>query len=560
VNIHSRLFPLAILIFVSPLAMADEDLAECRLRPETPERVTQLHGKPSYFAKVSSDGKFLSYIGGGNNLEDLDHPNTVVSLPGSYDAVPLPPTGKGENRRQRFFAVPMSGSGMTFYSLDAAKGKVQPGKSGGASNLPELFHDPAVSENYQSFGLVSPGNDDGDGAVYRMVSGSLKLSEYNTSTTDSAAWSANDLGKACLNSGNFKLPMISKDGQELSVYSNDTHTTQIYKINDGSCTLELDLGFATGKVEFSYDNKAITFHVDSYSSSKEGGEFVRVGGDMSKNVYVLELNREGDQVKPGKLRKLSANLKKGTGSYYPSFTEDGRVAFLQGDEDSRGNVRYAVHTIDPETVPSTTSLYTGSCKSPDELPAIFALGALWSKICNHDLDSQMRPVDAAMWTLSLDTDACKKLVNSHWKDTRSAILGDQRITTGTKKGAPARVSHSELEDVTVDALLAACPTDTGVKTPVLRRVGDVDTALDKGQTYPVLGTGKETFNAICNGCHSGSSSAKKFDYDALSKVEVNNMIIAIESGAMPDGENIANREEALGPLLKDLYEHQGADR
>lgn len=51
------------------------------------------------------------------------------------------------------------------------------------------------------------------------------------------------------------LPILSRNGQRLSVMNGTTGTTQIYKLNmpSGHCELELDLGVPTGKGAFSFD-------------------------------------------------------------------------------------------------------------------------------------------------------------------------------------------------------------------------------------------------------------------------------------------------------------------
>lgn len=66
------------------------------------------------------------------------------------------------------------------------------------------------------------------------------------------------------------LPILSRDGSRLSVMNTKTGTTQIYKLSmpSGHCTLEFDLGAATGKGAFSFDRNYFAAPISFGSPSR----------------------------------------------------------------------------------------------------------------------------------------------------------------------------------------------------------------------------------------------------------------------------------------------------
>jgi hypothetical protein len=507
---------------------------ECRLQQANPDRIVYVKDAPSYFAKISPDGRYMYYIASGNRVVDLEDPSAEVILPGNFDPVPLPPLVP--QRAAEHFAIPIGG--MSFYKISEVKSAMIPrATTDKRSGLTQLFTDDSNSSNYQSAGAL-PGR-----STYRMVTGSLTLNEYEVSASGAMSLKKGPM-RNCGDLGRYQLPMISKDGTELAVYDTKEGVTKIMGIkDDGSCFEKLNLGFPTGKVEFSYDGGSIAFHVDSYDPMSNGQEFSGVYGNLTKNVYTLALDRSGGQLAAGALRRITANTREGTGSYYPSFSQDGKVTYMHGERDpSTGRGSYSFRTVDPNSVPASSAFARGTVCVP-QAPRL-ALGALWSQVCSQ-LSDRITATDASLWTLSLDPDACVALVRSHWSEKKGQITADQRLMKSGK------VTKPELDALTGAVLEAACPRARAAwkQSKVLAQEG---ANRSDGKRLPTVP--KEIFEAGCRSCHAGGQ-ARDFNWDTLTPDEINNMLIAIESGAMPRDE-VADRYRALRPLVEELQQRK----
>src|SRR5208283_674648 len=98
---------------------AGKKRSECEIQDYTPERITNINASPSYFAKVTADGRYMCYIAKGNFVMDLDNPSTLVRVPGPYDPVPAPPVGPGN--RVEHLSAPDHGE-MMFYKMSEVTG------------------------------------------------------------------------------------------------------------------------------------------------------------------------------------------------------------------------------------------------------------------------------------------------------------------------------------------------------------------------------------------------------------------------------------------------------
>jgi hypothetical protein len=525
---------------------------DCRMRKDPSERVSEINDAPSYFAKVTADGRYMCYItDSSNHVMDLNDPSTQVLIPGPYDPVPAPPSGA--DNQVHTISAPTDdsepdNSGMQFFDMKEILANMSPGKTTdmhATGALKRSFLDPANQSDYQSIGII-PGTK--EHPVYRMLNGSLSVEDYDTRTQPWTIAHAVDVCGGDKASGTYQLPMISKTGQELSIYDTADGHTKIMKINpDFSCTEELDLGFGTGKVEFAYDNSAITFHVDNFKVDA-ANIFSGVSDGVTKNVYMIELKHTANGLQAGALRKITSNEKPGEGSYYPSFTQDGKIVYIQGDREANNNVKYSFHTVNPALMPSVP-LFTSDnvCASPSSIAAFYALGSMWSKLCSS-YSQQLAPGEAALWTLSLDPVACKDLVRKNWSKMKSQIASDETLTRST------RFAQSDLSKIDMAALEAACPkTVPGVvpKTKVLSAQGSL-TQLSANS--PASQTAATVFHDHCASCHNGRQ-AKLFDFVHPSADDVNAMLIGIYSGDMPR-ERVHNRQQVLQPLIDDLVAKQ----
>lgn len=107
----------------------------------------------------------------------------------------------------------------------------------------------------------------------------------------------------------WTLPVISRDGNRFSTLNPNTGTTQIYDIEmpSGNCKLKADLGFPTGKVSFSFDQRFVTFP-----------SVLRNGGYRVAYIYDIETKKSRLATPPNLNREV----------YYSTFFPDGRVGVM----------------------------------------------------------------------------------------------------------------------------------------------------------------------------------------------------------------------------------------
>ncbi len=526
-------------IYSTPQVHAEGDPACELVTPPTIKEVL-INVVPSYFSKITPDGKYMCYISSRqNHLIAVDDPNTHIIIPGPYDPVPTPPDASGK------YMMTVPYGGMNFYSMEDIKSKIVPGQTTSV-DLQPTYRDGSNGDSYQSVGLLQ----ETPKKIYRVLSGSLSIDDYDTTTTP---WTVILSKKEiCGVKGRYHLPMLSKTGRELAVYDSQEGVTKIFALSEtGECTEKLSLGFATGKVEFNYDSSVIAFHVDSYSSSGNGNQFSGAPTNMTKNVYTLQLKHVGTEFHPGLLRKLTSNTERGTAAYYPSFTKDGKVAFVQSGM-GPGKNQYGFIVMDPKSANPTRILTTGpNCAPSNEMASIYALGALWGKACK-EMATGLGATEKSMWTLSLDPKVCQNMVRKKWNDFQAEIKQSEEITRTGK------VKSEDLAGLTIENLLAACPSTPAAATPAppgpKRQTAATTIAQVPQARRPE--TPAQIFEAVCKSCH-GSGAATTYDWNNLSLNEVNNMLIAMNSGAMPR-EHIDNRDSTLAPMIAELTARRSA--
>jgi hypothetical protein len=522
--------------------VGNETRPECKLQEHQPKLVSEIKEMPNYFAKVSADGKYMFYITNGNIIMDLAHPDTRVIVPGPYDPVPAPPAGP--NHQVMHFSAPSAtygAAGMSFYNMEDVTKAMKEGQTVNIVNqIPTLLRDPDNRDSYQSMGVLSESGPQHN-PVYRVLSGSLSVNDYDTSTSP---WTRVRQNRSvCGNRGYYQLPMLSKNGKEVAFFDTHTQTTKIYGLNDdGTCVEKLDLGIPTGKVEFSYDGRSIAFHVDSYSTIFNGKQFSGNAMGMTKNIYVLNLERNGDSIKAGQLRKITENTTPGEGSYYPSFTKSGDVVYVHGSTGSSGRYQYSFRMMDPAPFPSMP--YTVNCANcMVQNAAKFALGSMWTQICSK-YASSMSATDAALWTLSLDPEGCRNLVRKNWDQMKEQVSKDPKITRSGK------ITQDDLNGLTLSDLEAACPgRSQGSKGRTQLASAQKKIKIETGPQ-----TGEQVFTRHCLSCHNGHGpQAPAFRWDNLSVDQIDKMLSKMASGEMPR-ENLENRDAVLQPLIEALID------
>jgi mono/diheme cytochrome c family protein len=465
-------------VFVQAGLLADTKTDDCKLVGPKPDAISYIDAIPGYFANVTPDGQYVAYIdyhGKGHGLSNwlvkFDDPKTKIRVPNLTDPVPSPDG--------QYIATPNTPetphSGYSLFNLPQLINDQQSGKAV-SPNVKAADFEPKIAASYESIGVLPAKK--GEGTTYRIVGGSAVFNDFKVENGSPVHVGAYNRA-ACKNintaSNPNKLPMVSKDGAFIGNYNTALAgggRTQIYALHDdGSCDLALDLGIPTGKVSFSYDGKHIAFHVDSFGSDRNN-HFATVQG-LTKNVYVVDVNRQGDKLVATAIRRLTDNTRSGTGSYYPTFTKDGKVVFIQH--------------VDPDLSPSQPLFTDPSTHCTGTAASIMALGNLYSTVCSLNGKKLETNTDKALWTLSLDPKACEDLVKQHYQ---------QAPTKG----------------VSLNDLLAACPgaSKAGPKPAVYGAATKlVNEIPDDGNRSP-----KQIWQTTCAECHNGSQQML-FDWTKL---------------------------------------------
>ncbi len=462
-------------------ADADNGTISCKLNEVTPKVISHLSSAPEWFAKVFPDGKRMSYISGGNhflNIEETDIEKRVLNVPGDIDPVPSP-DGK-------IITVP----GMVFYSVNDIE-------KNGSSSLP-IHEDYEFGSVYQSVGLLKT-SADGKSATYRVVNdfhGEVYHRDYtfDVSGEDPKFVTQSEKLLPLCPGRQLKTIMVSKTGKYVSVYDPQSGTTKLIS-TDGQCSELLDLGIATGKIEFSHDDTKISFHVDYFSTDQFGEYFNGVNASMSKDIYVMDLAVQSDgKLLAGKLSRLTSTMRKDVGGYYPSFTKNGDVAFLYDYGDS-----YAVHIVDPSDA-RQFNYNVGDFKPTDQLQpvdaaklnAAAAIGSLWLQKCQSDIqEDEVTAIGAASIKLAIPLEECQKLVSGSWTpEIAEAVAYSNRIRRDP------RLSGESIKSLASAQLLEFC-SDTAAKPRQSLKFGE------PGKDEEM--TGQKALERNCVGCHTAGA-------------------------------------------------------
>jgi len=345
--------------------------------------------------------------------------------------------------------------------------------------------------------------------------------------------------------------MISKDGKRIAVFDTSVGVTKIFELQtNGSCKEVLNLGIPTGKVEFNYQGTAITFHVDTYDKSYEGTTFGAPKITSTKNIYTMELKPSNGKLLPGKIKRITSNVKPGENSYYPSFTLDGKVVYIHGEHDSKKNSgHYSIRKVNPNLSSEAATNYLSPNISCGQITAAsYALGELMQTICRNLVNQRtFTSSEAVLWSLGLDPDGCKKLVNRHWDKLEQDIKKNEKLLRTN------RFSSGELSKVTKEALLAVCPKKAPAQKAHKRPHPIVHEATGGKGPVKIL-SGDNFFKHRCFSCHDGGS-ATHYEWNKLSLQEINKMLIVLQEGTMPKG-FLRSREQQIQPLVQKLLERQ----
>jgi hypothetical protein len=506
--------------------------------------IVRLQEVPGYFAKVTADGKYMSYSTDRNHLLDLENGGSPIPIPGAFDAVPTPPDAEGRS----LVTVPLP-DGMTFYSISSLVGN--------DADRTHQHIDPGNDESYQSVGIR---RDSAGQSTYRMLSGKGSLTEYRMNPPSTL--SATKGVRPCKGKGPLQLPMISKDGGLASFFDSGTGSTKIFKLDAaGNCSEALDLGFPTGKLEFSYDGSRVAFHVDSALSTRSDGRtFLQPFG--LKNIYTLDLEESGGVLRAGELRKLTNNTDSNTASYYPSFSADGQVYYMHLERGPGSQPRFSFRKVDPRPLPKSSVLVDPTaCEDPltvrRQAGAVYALADLWRQICSRaaalgfDGSDVSNLKESAFWTLGIEPAACREMVETRWK--RGEGLSPEGLQSASILSG---LAHDELRALSLEAMLAACPTASPAAGAAPRVLEIPGQPRNPRKAF-------EIFQTHCVACHS-PRSGRALNWELLSISNLESMLKHVrDDRSMPPGRNPQDpvMAEELAPLIEELEQrlHQAQE-
>lgn len=210
---------------------------------------------PGAFFRRVPGTTFISFDQrGAVHLRDLASDETFRG-PGWIDFVPTPDG--------RLFVTPGRGdAGLEFYDVDEvfARGR----RAGGARDVPPLFTDGEMADQYPSAGVLEA--DSMRGLIrYRVLvswfSG-LAFRDYEVRWSEAGRPVVAPLTpkrEGCPGM-DLSTPIMSRDGREVAARDEETGTTKVFRLeDDGSCRELFDLGRQTSKVGFSDDGSLIAY-------------------------------------------------------------------------------------------------------------------------------------------------------------------------------------------------------------------------------------------------------------------------------------------------------------
>lgn len=499
------------LLLLAPAAWS-QDL--CKVDGNPPIQRFGLDRAPNYFISADPNGRYVGVIGGGNHIYDMHSgsPPKSVQVPGSFDPV-FTPDG-------RYLTVPPG----AFYDADAYRDGLARGVEDMSSPYANLVgRDNATPAAYQSVGTLSDGADK---SQYLYISDSMQNKptadlSFFVAEVDHATKSMKRVktGTLCDNIGEAHTPMISSDGQYLSILNPLTRSTQIYRVdlNGGPCRMVTDLGVPTGKVSFDFGTnpRRLAFHVDQTGTNV--GWFSQISGGISKDTFVMDLDVQNagtanETWQTSGIQRLGVASQGDTGTYYPRWRRDGTVIAISNQgKDSEGNGRFSIDVFDPANG-KTLAPEKVQLRDPEsncgqmgaESYAALAIAFLWEEACNvGQLPFRMR--DSLRVTPWLNHDSCLALIDQKWDALRSTFatapqFRDVIVRSGAmyegstvQASAAADMYCQQVLGMSKDQLKAYCPNAWSADQQVQTAVTVAEVQQD---------TPQQAFNRQCGGCHS----------------------------------------------------------
>lgn len=293
--------------FVSP---ATRDIPSAQKLPkfwvDRKARVTPISSvntlrRIGFFFKPITGTNFVSYTARDKAYFFNIKTNEEMLVPGHVDPVPTPDG--------RFLTLP----GLLFYRVPTLL----------VGDPTPMFADPSLPDEYQTASILS---ETASNVRYRIVTGwnaGARFRDYDVAMdakgTPVGIKALAEPFAPCKDRL-LTLPINAKSGTEFGAFDAATKTNLILDVIDAThCAVKLDLGFASGKISFSYDGQSIAFATSRINTDAEG-EVLRPSELAFKDALVLVR-------KTGRIVSLSQNAPI-NGVTFPEFQKDGTVMLL----------------------------------------------------------------------------------------------------------------------------------------------------------------------------------------------------------------------------------------
>jgi len=411
-----------------PIQSSAAEPSYCSLRQDSSSvELISIPSKPNYFFRSFPQTELISYASNDGNFILNMKSKKQFKMPGPFDPVPL-----GE----KVISTPDSEYGMSFYSVrDVLSGNTEP----------KLLHRSGYLKGvYQSVGLLEKTKNSETYAVITAGETSSVLLQKIKVSEIKGELTVEDVGssQAFCKSQDIKLPMISKNGQEVSGLDGVSGTSKIWKLNyeTGGCAELEDIGVNAGKADFSFDGNQIVFHLRG-DGSKTTDYFEKAQANMNMNIYVY--NRKDKaiyQITQGR---------PGDNAYFPVFRKDGSVVYAVIDKTGTPFFAHA----NPNKMQSTGVNFSEILKNPN-LNQLMALGQLWNLSC-ADAAHQYKSVEAVITVAhSLGPLRCLKLVTETYDDSFEAKMS-QALLEPSANGAIV-FKRDQISRLTLSELTKTC--------------------------------------------------------------------------------------------------------
>lgn len=381
---------------------------------------------------------YLYNLSNGQRVRIPDKSDAVATPDGRYMTVPSYYTPDGYVR---------------FYDNEVLLEHLARGED--ADKVEPVFiheHEGVKQVFYQSLGHVHSDHSAAANIdVYRMIfSGTLNESGFRmvdyTFTEQGGRISAEASApiQLCPEINNdLMTPFVSKDGQYIASYTSPIAearytagaSLKIYQITDvdfaagaARCKEVVDLGFAAGKADFSFDGDSLTFHISNVNYLTvfiNGGAPALDSGErgvLSTDVVVAELTRDDNGILSGVsgISRVTTSNAIGTGRYFPAYLPDGNLYYISHSQTEMvEDRRFHIEVVDPEKELLKTNLFSDSKRTEQAR----AIGQLWSDACHVADDYQFQSHELPWLLFSLSGEQCRKLVNASDSDRKPELLG-----------------------------------------------------------------------------------------------------------------------------------------